>query len=298
MLKRICLAFFVFGLLAGCSSGSDSSSYEKGENSESYDQAAVDVTMETANNSKSVSGQQQDNSDAIQSRMIIYNAELQLEVENFLDIKQSLENLVAQLGGYVVQSNVYADGEDYLEGTLRVRIPQPKFQEFINKAEQLSVKVHRHTVTGEDVTEEFVDLESRLNSMQVVEERLLSFLRDAEKTEDLLKISNDLARVQQDIEQIKGRMKYLQNQTSFSTVTISMFEHKVVVPNIEKNEFNTWEKTKKQFYNSINGLLSFFSAVVVFLLGNSPVIVLLVIILATLYYILRRTKKKPKQDNN
>ncbi len=92
----------------------------------------------------------------------------------------------------------------------------------------------QRNISGDDVTEEYVDLESRLKSKRVVEERLISFMNNAEKTEDLLKISEDLAEVQEEIETIEGRKKFLENQTSLSTIIITLYENKVTVPSLKR----------------------------------------------------------------
>src|SRR5690606_18783760 len=129
-----------------------------------------------------------------------------------------------------------------------------------------------------DVTEEYVDLQSRLRSKQAVEERLLSFMKEAEKTDDLLKISNDLARVQEQIEQIKGRMNYLENHVAFSTITINIQEKAVIIPEIKNtSELNTMENATKLFFETINAILNVFSNFIVLLIGYSPIIVPLLI---------------------
>jgi hypothetical protein len=140
-----------------------------------------------------------------------------------------------------------------------------------------------------------VDLESRVKSKRAVEERLLDFMSKAQKTDDLLKISADLAKVQEEIEVMVGKMKYLENQTSFSTIELLMVENRVVVPEIESKELNTWEKTKKQLATSTNSLLATGSALVVFFLGNLPVLLILGVIGYMVFWIIkRRLRHEPK----
>src|SRR5690625_6804027 len=101
---------------------------------------------------------------------------------------------------------------------MTVRIPEKHFQTFLTDTEEEAAEVLSRNVSGQDVTEQYVDLESRLKSKHAVEERLLAFMEDAKKTEDLLKISKDLATVQEDIEVIVGKMKYLENQSEERSV--------------------------------------------------------------------------------
>src|SRR5690625_5206716 len=113
-------------------------------------------------------------------------------------------------------------------------------------------------------------------------------MEDAKKTEDLLKISKDLATVQEDIEVIVGKMKYLENQSAFSTIEISMHEDRVVIPELDNQDLNPWEKTKKQLATSLDFLLSAGSSLVVFFIGNLPVILILLIIGAVIYFKIKK----------
>ena len=90
-------------------------------------------------------------------------------------------------------------------------------------------------------------------------------------------------------------MKYLENQTSFSTIELLMVENRVVVPEIDSKELNTWEKTKKQLATSTNSLLSAGSALIVFFIGNLPVLLILGVIGYIVYWIIkRRLRHEPK----
>ena len=143
-----------------------------------------------------------------------------------------------------------------MSGKIIVRVPGNYFHRFITDAEGEAAEVLTRNVTGQDITEQYVDLESRVKSKRAVEERLLEFMVNAEKTEDLLKISSDLAKVQEEIELIVGKMNYLENQTSYSTIEITMFENQVIVPEVDGKKLDTWAKTKKQLASSKNYILA------------------------------------------
>ena len=134
-------------------------------------------------------------------------------------------------------------------------------------------------------------------SKRAVESRLLEFMNKAEKTEDLLKISSDLADVQEDIEQIAGRKKFLENQTALSTVTIMLEENAVAVPKIENENLNTWQKVKKQFAHNINILLSFGSGLIIFLVGNLPILLIVGLVIGVIIYLVKRYTGRPPNNN-
>jgi Domain of unknown function (DUF4349) len=287
--KILLVGLVVFISIAGCSSSKKEKFSQKAKSTK-------DTVVTEPQEMERETDEQNPEQKVIQSenRMVIYHAEIRMEVKEFQKVQQTIEQFVQNQGGYIVQENVYESEDNRLEGTVTTRIPQAKFQTFLRQLEKLAMKVHSRHVTGEDVTEEFVDLESRLKSKQAVEERLYQFLKEAKDTKDLLVISNDLARVQEEIEQIKGRMKYLQNQSALSIVTIHLFENKVIVPDLENKDLNTWERTKKQFISSINLLLSLFSALIVFIIGNLPIFVVFMILIGLLIFFGKNIVKQKK----
>ncbi len=301
-------------LLAACSNDAENS--EVGSDRADYNtEESVEMESVEIESSNSISGEtdrttEQEVSDSqeesassqegeiIQSdRKIIYTANLQIEVKNYQQSFNTIESQVADRGGYIVDSNMQGYAEnDSTTGHVTVRIPQGQFREFIQIVEDGSSKVLESSISGQDVTEEFIDLESRLKSKSVVEERLLTFMEQAEKTEDLLTISGDLAEVQGEIEEIKGRMNYLENRTDLATVTIYMEENNVTISGMSEGELNTWEKTKQQFLNSINFLLAVFSGIFVFIIGSLPVFILLGILAMIGFFIYRRIRKNSQDD--
>lgn len=289
MLSLLLLSLFI--VLTACSS-SDSNESAKSDQMTtealSNDMAGESESEESAEKEMA----DEDSSEISPDRMIIHQAHLQLNVKNFEQAQQNIEKKVNQLGGYIVESNVYRENEDAIRGNITVRVPEKHFQTFLTDAEGEASDILERIVTGEDVTEQYVDLESRVKSKRAVEERLLEFMSTAEKTEDLLKISSDLAVIQEEIEMIVGKINYLENQTSFSTINIGMYENRVIIPGLESKELDTWEKTKKQFATSTNFLLAAGSGIIVFIVGNLPIIVLLLLVSGGLYFLARRKRTK------
>ncbi|WP_042455984.1 DUF4349 domain-containing protein [Neobacillus dielmonensis] len=298
--KLFLLIFMVTIGLAGCSSSS------KNESSESYAEkkAAMAPGKSGSGSDTSMSsseGEQTKRTEgtdqlAVPNQMVIYQANLQIRVKNFDQTVNTIEKKVQGYGGYIAESTLNREGDDQLSGTIRIRIPQQFFQDFLHDAEGAASEVLQRDITGQDVTEEYVDLQSRLKSKRVVEERLTSFMQGAAKTEDLLKISEDLAAVQEEIETIEGRMKFLENQTAFSTITITLYESKVVVPKINPDKLNTWGKTKQQFMQSTNWLLAGLSGLVVLVIGNLPIITIMSAIGIVFIYLYKRRNKRNRQE--
>lgn len=278
--------FSLFLLLAGCSSNEkdDSASESQDEKAESKMDASI-----SGNKVQEEAAEKEGMTD---ERKVIHQAQLELKVKNLEKAQMKIENKVAEYGGYVVESNVYREDEELVEGTITVRVPEAHFQDFLTDSEGEASEVVGRNVTGQDVTEQYVDLKARLKSKRAVEERLLAFMKDAEKTEDLLKISADLAVVQEEIEQLTGQIKYLENQTSYSTVTITLSQDRIVVPGIDNKELNTWERTKKQLATSANLLLKAGSGIIVFIIGNLPILIILGGAGAVVHWVIKRRGKR------
>lgn len=279
-------------LITGCSTN-DSTLVEEDQGSSSeiaqYNtEEAIDMEQPSDDDSEEST---EESSLDISDRMIIHRANLTVNVKDIEESKQKVEKKVKEYEGYIVDSAMYVDDEEHVSGHLTVRIPEKHFQQFLTDAEEEAAEVVERNVSGQDVTEEYVDIESRLKSKQAVEARLLEFMEDAEKTEDLLKISNDLAKVQEEIEVLVGQQKYLDNQTSFSTIEIFMNETRVVIPELDNKSFDTWEQTKKQFAVSTNSILRAISGLTVFIFGNLPVIAIFLLIGGIIYSTVRRKKR-------
>lgn len=291
-MKKVWLFLVTIGLLAllaACSADEDSakmSTADRASDSAGFTEEEKSVEAEVEEESV------KENVEAPTVRMIIHQARISTNVKDLEKAQQNMEEKVKEHEGYIVESNVYLESDETSTGKMIVRIPEKHFETFLSEAEEEASKVLEKNVTGQDVTEQYIDLSSRVKSKRAVEERLLAFMKDAEKTEDLLKISNDLAEVQEEIEVLVGKINYLENQTSFSTIELTMYENRVIIPEIENKDLNTWEKTKKQFITSTNSLLSIGSGIIVFIFGNLLVLVLLVGIAVVVVWVIKRKKIK------
>jgi hypothetical protein len=301
-LKRRFPIFFILllVLITGCSASSEEKSEKISQSNDVALDNAHSGSGEQADFYSSETGKVEKTTEPVkikvQNQMVIYQADLELRVKKFDQAVRTLEEKVIEYGGYITESNVSKEGNEQVRGSIKIRIPQKHFQTFLHDAESQAARVLQRNITGQDVTEEYVDLESRLKSKRVVEERLTMFMKSAVKTEDLLKISADLALVQEEIETIEGKMKFLENQTSLSTVNIILYENNVVIPTIDKEKLNTWEKTKKQFMNSTNMLLAGISGLVVFIIGNMPVLVILFLLGLLFVYIYKKKRNRNRPE--
>ncbi|MFG6494521.1 DUF4349 domain-containing protein [Fictibacillus sp. UD] len=286
--------FIVVLLLSACSSNDKSES--KMASDQDFAGGSSDAKMENASEegkSKADSDTSGDKKQQIKDqRKVIYNADMQISVDKLQNTMEMVRNMVENKGGYIVESNTSAGEKGYESGTMVVRVPMDGFRTFLGEVRKLSKGTPHENVRGEDVTEEYVDLSSRLKAKQQVRDRLESFMKDAQRTEDLLKISADLASVQEEIEQIEGRLNFLKNQSDYSTVTIQFEVKNLKAEKLQTEELNTWAKTKMLFMETVNFLVSAVSFVVVALVGLAPI---WLIVIAVLYWVWWKRKKAQKK---
>ena len=160
------------------------------------------------------------------SRRIIRNAELTVEVDNPKGAEQAATAIAERLGGFTISSELhqYAESED--RGTLTIelvlRVPAEQFQQALTQLRALSAHLTSEKITGQDVTEEFIDIEARIRTEKALEAQYLDILKDAKTVKDALDVHSHLAEVREQIEKAEGRRHFLENQTSLSTVRLEL----------------------------------------------------------------------------
>ncbi|MCC2687142.1 MAG: hypothetical protein K0R75_4041, partial [Paenibacillaceae bacterium] len=191
-------------------------------------------------------------------------------------------------GGYILQ---FSETQSQYEqgGNFTIKVPASGFTSFIDGLEQMKPVKLQRSIQGQDVSEEYVDLMSRLKAKQTVEARLLDF---ATSSKDLLAFSDQLAKVQEEIEQIKGRMRYLDQNVAYSTIDLRVYQGKPVLSGTDTNSPSLWEKAERAVKGTLSLLSSAFAGLVVFLAAALPLAVLLAIIaVPTIYYVRKRRRQ-------
>ncbi len=156
-----------------------------------------------------------------QRRLIIKHANISVEVEDVRNSETAIGTMTEEMGGYVVATN--NDGVDEnMTSQMTIRVPSKEFDPALEHIQQLSLRVLSQQVSGEDVSAEFVDLESRLHNLESTRDRLRGFLDESGDMQDALAVSEALTRVQGEIEQIQGRMNYLEKSAAMSTIKVSL----------------------------------------------------------------------------
>ncbi len=164
-----------------------------------------------------------------EERMIVRTGEMSLVVEDVVDVRDEIAQLALSFDGYVVSSRIWGEEQD-MRGRISIRVPDDRFEQALAELRELAVRVTSESTDSQDVTEEYVDLESRLNNAEATESQYLALLEKATEVEDILRIYDSLSRVRGDIEQIKGRMQYLERTSSMSLISVHLELEAAVKP--------------------------------------------------------------------
>lgn len=154
--------------------------------------------------------------------MIVYNGYLDLVVLDSSKAQEDVQRLTAEFGGYVVASESFRYQQGLLTINMTLRIPAENFHAVMSRLRELSLEVNRDSVSSENVTQEYVDLGSRLRALEAKAERLEALMEQAEDTEAVLAVYRELSATQQEIEQVKGRMQYLERSAAMATISVSL----------------------------------------------------------------------------
>jgi len=165
----------------------------------------------------------------LEERMIISRASLSLVVKDVEGSLGEIRTIVKDLGGYVVNSNSWYE-EKQLRAHLTVRVPAKDLDEALERFRALAIEVEKESISGEDVTEEYTDLESRLRNLEAAEKQLLRIMEQAEETEDVLAVYRELVNIRGQIEQTKGRMQYLERMSAMATIDLDLIPDVLAKP--------------------------------------------------------------------
>jgi hypothetical protein len=201
-MSRMLMALVLVALLSGCAT------YGKRKSSSGLTQVAAGRMTEVR-----------------PERMLIWKAHLRIQVWSVSNAVSEASALAERQGGFVEQKS--DTGEE--SATVLLRIPAKRFQAALANLETLGTVMYRN-IEGEDVTEQYIDVEARLKNKILLRDRLQQLLQTATTVKDILSIETELSRVLADIDSMEGRMKLLKGQVDYATVSLSLERKPILGP--------------------------------------------------------------------
>jgi len=220
-----------------------------------------------------------------EERMIVRTGDMSLIVKDVVKTRDEIAQLAVRLGGWVVSSNIYGEEEEII-GYISIRVPADKFDQTITELRGLAVRVISESTSSEDITEEYVDLQSRLRNAEATETEYLALLEKAVKVEDALKVYEALTQIRYEIEQIKGRMQYLERTTAMGLISVSLEPVATVKPLVSP----AWS-AREAAKSAIRGLTTFGQGLATAIIGAAIFSPIWGTILGVLLWRRRRKRK-------
>ena len=296
-IRSILACLLVALLLAGC--GASSGSYDKAVAQEAPAETWVETEMMMSNGmardtlaeSKGSGGQ----SSLPANRKFIINMNMEVETEDMDALLAGLDAHITSLGGYVqsrsVQNGSRHASKIYRYGDLTVRIPVERLNEFTQQVQELSNVTYSSQDT-QDVTLQYVDTQSRVQALEVEQERLMELLAQAQDMSDLLEIENRLTEVRYELENYASRLRVLDNQIDFATIQLNISEVREYSP---VEEPTRWQRVVTGFRDSLQGLGDGILDAGAWVLINSPYLVLWAVVIVLVVFGWRVGKRRGQE---
>jgi hypothetical protein len=154
-------------------------------------------------------------------------------VKDAEDSLEKVESIAKDLGGYVVNSSSWYQDEQ-LRARLSIRVPAGEFDAAMARLKELAIRVENRNISTQDVTEEYTDLDARLRNLEATETELLELLTEVRertsKAEDVLAVHREVSNIRGQIEQVKGRMQYLEKMTAMATINVELIPDVLAKP--------------------------------------------------------------------
>jgi hypothetical protein len=267
LLLYFCLLLLAFGCKDAVAEDLKEKSVSMSAPAEEVDAVAVDLEMPSEPKQTET--------------QIIRTSTLRFETDDLNESYQTIQKAILKHKG-TLQND--ASGKDYASAfrNLTIRIPNTNFIAFLDEISKGVNHFDKKEISSEDVTEQYIDLESRMNSKKTLEKRYLQLLQKANKVSEIIEIEAKLAEIREEIEAKEGQFRYLKNQISMSTVNIEMYTNDASQSG-ETASFGgkIWNEIKSGF----NGLSSF-------ILGIISIWPFIIISILIFIFIKRKFKKK------
>ena len=228
-------------------------------------------------------------------RKIIKNAELTLQVKDTDTAIDQLTGIVTDYDGYIVSSRAWSEGQ-YRMATVTLSVPVDTFEQVLRRLRGIAVEVLNERADGQDVTDQYVDLESRLRNLEATQTRVRAFLDQAVTVEEALEVNRQLSEIEGQIEDIKGKMNYLKERAAYSSITIHLQPERPTPTPTPTPTLPAWKpvETFSEAGSSLIVILRFLGDLVIWLaVIFLPFLIPLAIII---WLIVRWSKRRSKRE--
>ena len=233
-------------------------------------------------------------------RIVLKNADVAVVVKDVQQSLKAIEAMTQEMGGFVVSSNLYqaytSSNIEVPAASIVIRVPEDKLDEALERIKKGAVEVQSATRSGQDVTAQYVDLQSRLKNLEAAEAKLTEIMEEAQKTEDVINVFNQLVYYREQIELVKGQINYYNEASALSAISVQLIAQETIEP-IKIGPWTPSGAYAEAVQDLVYFLQDFAEFMIRFFLYNLPVLILVGIPLYLVFLGLRaiyRRTRKPK----
>lgn len=239
-------------------------------------------SFDTVKNTSSIVGYRQNAVAPSESsdRLVIQDTNLSLQVKDVSKTINDILDTTKNLGGFLINSSL-SKPQNAASGNISVRIPEEKRSQALDIFKKMAVKVVSESVYGNDVTDQYVDLESRLAVLNNTKTKYEEILKQASKVSDIMNVQEQLTYIQTQIDNLKGQKKYLEQSAKLSKIVVYLSTDELALPYAPTNEW----RPMVIFKNAVRSLVTLFRGVgslFIYLIVFIPVIIPVVFIIRIL----------------
>jgi hypothetical protein len=272
-MKKIILFLSIILLIVSCGNSNEKMNFGDAKMVQS-------MQFDAATSRKSKTTNQQLKKPQVNSqRKLIKTGNITFETKDIDVTRRIIIDLVNQNNGYVASDNQYKS-DDRVSVTISIRIPADKFDSILDEIAKGVEKFDSKNIRISDVTEQFLDIEARLKTKKTLELKYLEILKRARTVREILDVERELGKLRSDIESTEGRLKYLQNQVSFSTLNITFYKQN------STSEASFIGKVSKAFKTGFENIKDFF----LYMINIWPFIIILFLV----FFYLRKRRLRTK----
>lgn len=221
-------------------------------------------------------------------RKIVKTASLSIKTKNYEKMMADIKQMIEQYGGYIEQSQEYNyDTDSDRNANMDVKIPSDKLEAFIEELSQIGT-ITSKSISSEDITDSYIDVESRIKALEIEEKTLLGLLKKAENLKDVIEIQDRLSEVRTDLESMKSKKQSYDGMVAYSGVSLNINE----VERVVEGGDTFFGQIKEKLLRNLYSLADFFRTLAINLIASLPYIAVVGVAFVIVIVVLKKIRKR------
>lgn len=215
-----------------------------------------------------------------QNRMVQKESTISLLVKNVRDSANSVVKRAEELGGFMIQTNISSPGETS-SATISIRIPTTNLNGYLNELRTLSIRVVSEEIRGDDITDQYKDIQTRLDTLTTTKKRFEEIYNKAVDIQDILSVQNNIMQLQDQIDSLKGQQQYMEKSTQTARVTVYLSTDELSLPYAPDTSWRpsaVFKEAVRSLVVNLRGLASLLIWIGVYVVFWGPVLILILVI--------------------